>query len=269
MPGILPGPQGEVSLRDLIKLGPLPIDRVVFFAREIARSMCLAGKAVPGLVHGDLKPENVLIIAGAPLLSDFGLARLAGQVLGGDALVGTRTYQSAQARDAAAPLAAVDDVYSFGVMLAEMLTGRSRPKHGWHSQPDRRATTDTTARTRTGLLALARRCRASNPAQRTVDFAAVLAELDRIAPESKWPMPASAKFGTTMGVHSVGEFVMGNLSTTGLLLKLEQYEMVLELISTTDIHTRDWRYWLHKGTALQFLDRNREALEAFCRRDRP
>ena len=129
------------TLRALMK-PPLPLARVLALAGGVARGLARAHRA--GIVHRDLKPENVLVDGdgadAAPRLTDFGLARLDDSTpVSGDAataqletragqLVGTPAYMSPeQARGR--PVDAKTDVFSFGVLLYELLTG-ARPFSG-------------------------------------------------------------------------------------------------------------------------------------------
>src|SRR5512135_2530205 len=63
------------NLHDMIRQGPLPIDRARLFALELADALARAHHI--GIIHRDVKPENVLLTAdGNPQLTDFGVARL-------------------------------------------------------------------------------------------------------------------------------------------------------------------------------------------------
>jgi eukaryotic-like serine/threonine-protein kinase len=110
---------GTTLAETLIEKGPLPLEE----AREIASQFLAGLEAIhqAGLVHRDFKPENVMITrSGRVVVMDFGLAK--GRTEGTSRTIwGTRAYMSPEhARGEV--LDARADVYSAGVVLAEMLT---------------------------------------------------------------------------------------------------------------------------------------------------
>ncbi len=130
--------EGE-TLRSALREGALPPRKAVDYAAQIARG--LAAAHYKGIVHRDLKPENIFVTTdGRVKVLDFGLAKLthSGLDAGPEArtvtrdtepgtVLGTVDYMSPeQARGETAD--ARSDVFSFGVVLYEMLSGR-RPFH--------------------------------------------------------------------------------------------------------------------------------------------
>jgi len=115
--------RGE-SLRARIRRGPLAISEALDVASGILRG--LEALHALGTIHRDVKPENVLLDAdGTVKLADFGLARLIdeeGSTVSG-AVVGTTSYVSPE-QALGRPVDARSDLYSTGVVLFEMLTGR-------------------------------------------------------------------------------------------------------------------------------------------------
>ena len=115
--------EGE-TLKKKIERGPLKIDEAIDIAIQITQGLEEAHKHQ--IVHRDIKPANVLITAsGVVKIVDFGLAKLAGQsrVTRTGSTVGTAAYMSpeqAQGLD----VNHLTDIWSLGVVLFEMLTGK-------------------------------------------------------------------------------------------------------------------------------------------------
>ena len=115
---------GSDLARVLKEKGRLPVARAVSIAGKLASALATLHRY--DVLHRDIKPSNVLIDeAGDPRLADFGLARLqwAPAVTGGNIFLGTPAYCSPeQARGE--NLDPRSDLYSLGVVLFEMVTGR-------------------------------------------------------------------------------------------------------------------------------------------------
>jgi serine/threonine-protein kinase len=113
------------DLRTLIQeQGVIPVEQAVEFAIQICSAVGTAHRA--GLVHGDLKPANILINRDSEAkVADFGLARALGQSAmdEGEVVWGTPAYFAPEqaAGDRVLP---ATDVYAIGIILYEMLTGR-------------------------------------------------------------------------------------------------------------------------------------------------
>jgi hypothetical protein len=114
---------GEDLASLLRRIGRLPNDKAV----EIARQMCagLAAAHARGIVHRDLKPANIMIDGqGQVRITDFGLAGLAEQFSGAEIRAGTPAYMSPEQLEAK-EVTLRSDIFSLGVVLYELFTGKS------------------------------------------------------------------------------------------------------------------------------------------------
>ncbi len=112
------------DLRNLIEQGPIAVTQAVNFAIQICSAVGAAHRS--GIVHGDLKPGNILITSNrAAKVTDFGLARALGQSAmdDGEVVWGTPAYFAPEQASGDRVLPATD-VYAIGIILYEMLTGR-------------------------------------------------------------------------------------------------------------------------------------------------
>ena len=113
--------EGE-TIAARLKRGPLPLEEAIRHARQIAAALEAAHEK--GIIHRDLKPGNIMLTRSGAKVLDFGLARLEGdQTLTADRMVmGTPAYMAPEQR-AGRPADAPTDIYAFGWVLYEMLTG--------------------------------------------------------------------------------------------------------------------------------------------------
>ncbi|HEY2017844.1 MAG TPA: protein kinase, partial [Bryobacteraceae bacterium] len=120
------------TLADRIRKGPLPMNDALGIARQVAEA--LEAAHTKGRVHRDLKPANVKITPeGMVKLLDFGLASAAGEPdadsdrtdspTDRNTIVGTAAYMSPE-QACGEPVDKRADIWSFGVVLMEMLTGQ-------------------------------------------------------------------------------------------------------------------------------------------------
>ena len=122
----MPYVEGETLRRRLQREGQLPLSDALRVAREVADGLDFAHRH--GVVHRDVKPENILLSDGHALVADFGISRVLTSDESGAALtetgvsLGTPTYMSPE-QATGQPVDVRTDIYALGVVLYEMLAG--------------------------------------------------------------------------------------------------------------------------------------------------
>jgi tRNA A-37 threonylcarbamoyl transferase component Bud32 len=114
------------TLKARFSAGPLSAAEIDKVITSVGSALAYAHKQ--GILHRDIKPSNVLLATdGVMYLADFGLARIAEageSTLSSDSIMGTPQYISPEQAMGAKDLDAGTDIYSFGVMLYEMVVGQ-------------------------------------------------------------------------------------------------------------------------------------------------
>ena len=125
---VMPFVEGETLRSRLARERRLPVDDALQLVREMADALDYAHRH--GIVHRDVKPENVLLQSGHALVADFGIA-LALEHAGGARLtrtgitLGTPSYMAPEQAAGDRSIDARTDVYALGAVLHEMLAGES------------------------------------------------------------------------------------------------------------------------------------------------
>ena len=202
----MPYVAGESLRRRLDGGKALPVVEAVAVLRDVARALAYAHEH--GVVHRDIKPDNVLIAGGSAAVTDFGIAKALSSSRtfgGGESLtrignsLGTPAYMAPE-QVAADPNADHRvDIYSFGAMAYELLTGappfHGRPPHAVLSAhlAEQPAPIETRApQLPPALAALVMKCLAKNPADRPQTADELARALERIDLSGDWRAPMTS-----------------------------------------------------------------------------
>ena len=121
----MPFVEGESLRARIDREGPLPAEDAIRIAREVAGALDHAHRH--GIIHRDVKPENILLSDGHALLADFGIAKAAAdaasRLTATGMSLGTPAYMSPEQATADPKVDARTDIYSLGCVLHEMLAG--------------------------------------------------------------------------------------------------------------------------------------------------
>jgi serine/threonine-protein kinase len=110
------------SLERVLEKGSVPFARACAWAADIATALGVAHRK--GVIHGDVKPANILVTQDNHVkLTDFGMARLASRDAKDTPLLGTPAYWCPE-QIMGKPQDARSDIFSLGVLMYEMVTGK-------------------------------------------------------------------------------------------------------------------------------------------------
>jgi Tol biopolymer transport system component len=208
--------EGESLARRLAR-GPLPLDQALARAIEVADALDKAHRQ--GIIHRDLKPGNVMLTktgsgtsrVGHVKLLDFGLARIVTSAVGASAapptdiqpmtdagaVLGTLQYMAPEQIEGR-PADARTDIFAFGALLYEMLTGRrafegsSSPALMAAIMRDEAPSLESVKPPLPSALdRLVRTCLAKDPEDRFASMHDVLLELRWIVPDGRAPVPST------------------------------------------------------------------------------
>jgi serine/threonine-protein kinase len=226
------------SLRTrLAREGELPVGEVVRLVRDVVDALACAHER--GVVHRDIKPDNVLLSRHHALVTDFGVAKALSEATGGNSLtsagvaLGTPAYMAPEQATADPHVDHRADIYAVGALAYEMLAGRPpfvapTPQAVLAAQVTQAAEPVTRFRPSvpSALAALVMRCLEKRPADRWQSADDLLHQLEAMATPSGGMAPTGAvtavsgAIGPTTAAMPAPRWQRAGYLVLGLLLAL-------------------------------------------------
>ena len=202
---VMPYEEGE-SLRARLEGGPLPVSDALSVLRDVARALAYAHEH--GVVHRDVKPDNVMLSGGAAVVTDFGIAKAVSAALtdvSGPTLtqsgsaIGTPAYMAPEQATGDPSTDHRADIYAFGCVAYEVFTGQppfaDRSMHlviAAHLATTPRPVGELRADAPHAVAALIARCLEKDPAARPQNARELVAALDGAATTGSSTAPVAS-----------------------------------------------------------------------------
>jgi hypothetical protein len=264
---VMPFIEGETLRSRLARERRLPVEDALQLVREMADALEYAHRH--GVVHRDVKPENVLLQSGHALVADFGIA-LALENAGGARLtrtgitLGTPSYMAPEQAAGDRPIDARTDVYALGAVLHEMLAGESPFAAASHQVMPRNAMHEPAialaarrADVSPSLDAAVRRALAKNPDDRfpsAAAFAEALAVPLRTAPSRGRMVSARATLYAVGVVLAVGLLGGWELARSPFVERLP--DAPADVVRPPIGENTEWRSAGEENMSLTVVDRS-------------
>jgi serine/threonine-protein kinase len=238
---VMPYEDGPSARARLASDGPLSIAETVSVLRDVARALHYAHSH--GVVHRDIKPDNVMMSGGAAVVADFGIAKAIAAAAGGDrpehhgaqdlpattitqvgAGIGTPAYMAPEQAVGDPSTDHRADIYSYGCLAYELLTGKppfhDAPAHqiiASHVAVAPKPVTEMRPDVPPALAMLVARCLEKNPAARPQTAAELLDIVDHAMDSTTHDVVAPARRSRVL--LSSGLIVVAGLAAAAYFLR--------------------------------------------------